>query len=119
MARCSAQWLLGLIVGLAVSGVVEAAIVNGAVGSIKSVYTYSDFGTGDMTFQVTSPLATCPDGFWIRMTDAGAKTLVAEVLMAVSASMPISAWGYDDAANAWSGSSGHYCRLYVLSFVGV
>jgi hypothetical protein len=96
-------------------GEAHAALVGGSPnGPIKHYYSYSDFGTGDVVVQVTNPPATCPGGFWVRMTDPGAKNLVAQLLTAVAAQIPLIIWGYDD--QLWAGTTTPTCRIYTVDY---
>jgi len=111
--------LTTLLVGLGVfaATTAEAAIVGSVVGPVKHYYSYTDYGTGDVVIVVTNPPATCPGGFWVRMSDPGAKNVVAELLAAVASQIPMQIWGYDDLANIWPGSGTATCRLYVVDYV--
>jgi hypothetical protein len=88
----------------------HATITDNPVGLVNGIYTYTDYGTGDVIVVVQSPPAACQNGFWIRMTDAGAKTVYAQVLAAYYTKTPLRMGGYDD--QMWAGSTGKYCRLY-------
>lgn len=90
----------------------EAAITDNPVGLITGIYTYTDYGTGDVVISVENPPSACQHGFWIRMTDVGAKTAYAQVLAAYLAKTPMRMGGYDD--QMWAGSTGKYCRLYFV-----
>jgi hypothetical protein len=92
------------------STITFAAVVGGPVGKIQTLWTYSDFGTGDVVFTPQSPLSSCPNGFWIRMTDAVAKSVYAQVLAAYHAQTVLVVYAYDD--SIWSGSSGIFCRVH-------
>ena len=61
---------------------------------------------------VQNPPPACQHGFWIRMTDAGAKTTYALVLSAYQAKTNLRMGGYDN--ELWPGSSGKYCRMYFV-----
>jgi hypothetical protein len=87
-----------------------ASTTDNPVGLIIGVYTYTDYGAGDVVVVVENPPLACQHGFWIRMTDAGAKTTFAQVLAAFHAKTPMRMGGYDD--QMWAGSTGKYCRLY-------
>jgi hypothetical protein len=95
-----------------VSLAAHAATTDNPVGLVTGVYTYTDYGTGDVVVTVENPPAPCQHGFWIRMTDAGAKTTFAQVLAAYHAKTPLRIGGYDD--QMWPGSTGKYCRMYFV-----
>jgi hypothetical protein len=90
----------------------HAAITDNSVGEITAIYSYSDYGTGDVVITVQNAPAACQHGYWIRMTDVGAKTVYAQVLAAFHAKTGLRVGGYDD--QLWAGSSGKYCRIYFV-----
>ena len=92
--------------------VATAATTDNPVGLVTGIYTYTDFGTGDVVVIVQNPPPACQHGFWIRMTDAGAKTTYALVLSAYQAKTNLRMGGYDN--ELWPGSSGKYCRMYFV-----
>jgi hypothetical protein len=87
--------------------------VTGNVGQLTELWTYSDYGAGDVVVSVQSPLPTCQHGFWLRMTDVGAKTVFAQLLAAFHTKTSLRVYAYDD--QIWAGSSGRYCRIYTLT----
>jgi hypothetical protein len=89
----------------------NATQINGSVGRATGIWTYSDYGNGDVVLTVQNPLPTCQDGFWIRMTDPGAKMLSAQLLSAFHAGTQLHIWANDH--EMWTGSAGHYCRIYM------
>jgi hypothetical protein len=111
----NARSLLCLLVGLLQTISANAALVGAPAGPVKHYYSYSDFNTGDVVIIVTTPPSTCPGGFWVRMTDPGAKNVVAQLLTAVTTQTPMYIWGYDD--QLWSGSGTATCRLYTVDYL--
>lgn len=107
-------YVLILAAASLVIGETDAAVVGGPVGSVKHYYSYSDFGTGDVVIIVGTPPPTCPGGFWVRMTDIGAKNVVAQLLAGVAAQIPLVIWGYDD--QLWTGSTIATCRIYQVDY---
>jgi hypothetical protein len=108
-------YLLTIAAAFLSFGEAHAALVGGSpAGPVKHYYSYSDFNTGDVVIVVTTPPPTCPGGFWVRMTDPGAKNVVAQLLAAVAAQMPLIIWGYDD--QLWPGTTTATCRLYTLDY---
>lgn len=92
----------------------RATVVGGAVGAITQVWSYADYaGVGDVVVLVTNPPAGCGSGFWIRMSDPGAKQLFAMAMSHQLAGSNVQAYAYDD--QLWSGSGGQVCRLYALA----
>jgi hypothetical protein len=59
-----------------------------------------------------SPLSTCQLGFWLRMSDVGAKQTYAQLLSYQLTGTSIKVYGFDD--QIWSGSAGRYCRIYTV-----
>jgi hypothetical protein len=102
------------IVPFAISTAHAALVGGSAVGPIQHYYSYSDFGIGDVVIRVSTPPPTCPGGFWVRMTDPGAKNVVAQLLTAVAAQIPLIIWGYDD--QLWPGTTTATCRLYTVDY---
>jgi hypothetical protein len=92
----------------------HAALVGGNVGLLTQLITFTDYGTGDVVIIVAAPLATCQQGFWLRMTDAGVKAAYAQLLAAWHGGQPLTVYGWDD--QLWSGSAGRYCRLDNVSY---
>jgi hypothetical protein len=103
-----------LLAGLAVTTKTNAGIVNGSVGQLTQLMTFVDYGTGDVVVKVQTPLATCQDGFWLRMTDIGAKQTYAQLLGAWHTQQPLTIWADDGVI--WSGSGGRYCRIYSVVY---
>lgn len=95
-----------------VSNLANAALVS-VTGKVTSTYSYSDFGTGDVVFQMNSIGVGCEAGFWLRPTDPGFKSNLSVLLAAHLSGRTVFVQGYND--SIWVGSSGKYCRLYVIS----
>jgi hypothetical protein len=108
---------LGVSLILALSMSAPAmAMVDGDVGQITHLYVYSDYGTGDVVIKVQSPLPGCAAGFWLRMTDVGAKYVYAKLLTAHETGASIRVSAYD--GHLWGGSTGQYCRIYMIGSPG-
>ena len=101
-----------IIAGILATFIAHAATTDNPVGLITGMYSYTDYGTGDVVITVQTPPPACQHGFWIRMTDPGAKTVFAQVLAAYHASTPLRMGGYDN--SLWPGSTGTYCRVYFV-----
>jgi hypothetical protein len=109
------QCLLSLVVSaLCLGGTARAAIVSTgpSIVSAHSVDTYTTFGSGDVTFRLTTNGLSQCDGFWLRATDPGFKTNVAALLATVASQGSISVSADD--AQIWTGSAGHYCLVWNL-----
>lgn len=98
---------------LALVAPASAALVGDYTSrKVTEVYTYEDFGGGDVIFRVDIPIVGCEGGFWLRPTDPGFKTNVATVLLAYSTKSALRVWGFND--QLWTGSAAPTCRLYSL-----
>lgn len=97
---------------LLVTGLANAALVS-VTGKVTSTYSYSDFGTGDVVFQMNSIGVGCEAGFWLRPTDPGFKSNLSFLLAAQLSGRTVAILGYND--SIWGGSSGKFCRLYQIS----
>ena len=80
--------------------------------TVIEVYTYPEFGGGDVTFRVNLPIVGCEGGFWIRASDPGFKANVATVLLAYSTKAALRVWAYND--QLWTGSGAPTCRIQGL-----
>jgi hypothetical protein len=106
-----ALWLIGMVV----PAFVVAASQGPFTGQIVQFWTYAQFGLGDVVFTISTPSATCPHGYWVKMSDPGAKTIVAQLVAAYHAQKAVTVYAHDD--QMWAGSSGQVCLVYSLSYV--
>lgn len=97
---------------LLTSGLANAALVT-VSGKVAVTYSFSDYGTGDVVFQMNATGVGCENGFWLRPTDAGFKSNLSVLIAAHLSGRNVSVQGYND--SIWSGSGGKYCRLYSIS----
>ena len=95
------------------SGLAQAALVT-VSGKITVTYSFSDYGAGDVVFQMSATGVGCETGFWLRPTDPGFKSNLSFLLAAHLSGRNVSVQGYND--SIWTGSAGKYCRLYSISF---
>lgn len=79
-----------------------------SITTITRLYTYAEFGGGDVMIQVATPPAGCA-GFWLRATDPGFKTVYAALLSAYYAGASLRIGGDD--AIPWAGSGSVYCKI--------
>ena len=103
---------VNLILLLSVSSFVHAALVT-VSGKIAVTYSFSDYGAGDVVFQMNATGVGCENGFWLRPTDPGFKSNLSVLLAAHLSGRNVSVQGYND--SIWTGSAGKYCRLYSIS----
>jgi hypothetical protein len=97
-----------------IASVTNAAIYSAGASTISKIDSYTQYGGGDVivTLASNTMAAACPYGFWIRGSDAGAKTAVAQVLAAhhTGSSVVI----YADTAITWSGSQSPACLVWTV-----
>jgi hypothetical protein len=110
------QWSIGFIFSLLAFLSAPASAVDGNVGTVTHLYVYSDYGTGDVVIRVQTPLSGCQHGFWLRMTDAGAKLVYAKLLTAQETNSPLRISAHE--SDIWPGSSGQYCRISMVGTPG-
>jgi hypothetical protein len=97
---------------LLVSASTHAAISGTAVTKVSFMQSYNQYGGGDTTFQVETPLAGCENGFWMSKSDAGFNTNLALILSAYHAKSSVIVYALTD--QIWGGSAGKYCKLYMI-----
>ena len=101
---------------VAVAPAAQAALVGDyTVRTIVEVFTFSDFGGGDVVLKVTPQIAGCEGGFWLRPVDPGFKINAAAVFMAFQGKTGVRIWAYND--QLWTGSGSPTCRLNTISLV--
>jgi len=101
---------------LSLSVPAQAALVDTNVGLVTRIFTYTTFGTGDVVITVQTPGAGCQHGYWLRMTDAGAKTTYAQIIAWQLAEKPLRVGAFSD--QRWAGSTGEYCRIDYIGTPG-
>jgi len=111
------KWSAAVIValGCVASSAYAVNIAGTSASNVVNLDTYTQYGGGDVVFGLAtnSLQASCPGGFWIRATDAGAKSTIAQVLAAYQTGSPVMVWADIDAASPhWSGSSAPTCLVW-------
>jgi hypothetical protein len=96
---------------LGASFAANAALVQGEVGQVTRMRTYTTFGHGDVIVWVQTPPAGC-DGFWFRTTELNGKEVFAQILASQKTQSPMFLSGYDD--QLWTGSGSRFCKLYAI-----
>jgi hypothetical protein len=107
--------IMSLLVAGAASLMVQAAtILTTTASTISSIDTYASYGSGDviLTLATNSLASACPFGFWIRGTDAGAKTVVAQALAAYQAGSTVTVSA--DTSTVWSGAGAAACLVWDI-----
>jgi hypothetical protein len=102
-------------IGIAPIERAQATVVNNlyAPAQVSFVYSYSEFGGGDVVFRLDTTLTGCEAGYWLRPTDPGFQRNVAMLMSAQLARRAISVHTYDD--QIWSGSVSKYCRVLMIA----
>ena len=85
-----------------------------ATGDTKiiRINSYNQFGDGDVTVDVETPIPQCPHGYWLTTTDQGFNANLSLILAAYQAGNTVKVWGLPD--QLWPGSSGTVCKLYSV-----
>lgn len=91
----------------------SAAIVVTIHARVSEFFVFTEYGNGDVGFKVESPNSSCPDGYWLRPSDAGFKSAYAALMLAYSTGSTLRVAAHDD--SLWPGTSGTICRVYQLS----
>ena len=114
LGRCLIALIL-TIGGIAPIGPAHGTVVNNLTtpAQISYVYSYSEFGGGDVVFRLQTILAGCEGGYWLRPTDPGFQRNVAMLMSAQLARRAISIYAYDN--QIWSGSVAKYCRVDMIA----
>jgi hypothetical protein len=79
--------------------------------TVTKIHSYTDYGAGDVIFNVDATIAGC-EGFWLKPSDAGFKQTYAALLMAKAAGIPVVVYAYDN--DLWAGGP-NICRVRTLS----
>jgi uncharacterized protein YraI len=104
---------LGLGVPSANAAIVDTG--SGTPTAITSLYTYSDYGGGDVIFSIATTLVGCEGGFWLRPTDAGFERNLSLAMSAKLTGKSVRISAYND--SLWSGSGTKYCRLHSIGIL--
>lgn len=88
------------------------AMVLTPVVNVTRIQSYTEYGDGDVVFDVDTAVAGC-NGFWLRPIDKGFKQTFAVLLMAKASGIPVVVYAHDD--QLWSGSTDKYCRVRNLT----
>ena len=106
----------GLFSSIAAVLALASAIANAAVvvstGTVSQLFTYQDFGGGDVVFRLSTQPSGCY-GFWLAPSQPGFKTTVAFIMKAQTTGESIQVGG--DNAQIWNGSASPFCKV---DFVG-
>lgn len=109
--RIAVLRLLAATIAVCIGNSASAAVMTSSSSMITQFVSYTTYDSGDVTFSLASSgISGCSNGFWIGGADAGAKSVVAQVLSAYRTGTPIVV--YADPAQLWPGSGGQYCHIW-------
>jgi hypothetical protein len=103
---------IGLIAAFFTSGAFAQAALQSPSTTLSAVYSYNQWGNGDVAFKVANPIPECIDGYWLTKADAGFQTNMATILLAFQGNTSVVIYGIP--SQLWSGSTGKYCKLYSI-----
>jgi hypothetical protein len=104
-----ASGLMIVMATLGMSSPPASAAVVYTSGTVISMHTYPDFGSGDFIFRLSTHIGGCEGGFWISPSQPGFKTTVAAVMLARTTGESITVGG--DNAQIWNGSASAFCKV--------
>lgn len=102
------------IICLLFSGAAAAATESSSQSKINKLYSYSEYGGGDVIVKLSGNGPSCLAGYWLKKTDPGFQANLSILLAAYHANKDIVVTGHTD--QIWSGSSGKYCHVYSVSY---
>ncbi len=83
--------------------------------TITKIYSYTQFGGGDIQIYVSSPATNCAAGFWLSPHDPGFNSTLNFLLSAFHAKSTLNMIGED--TKLWTGSGTPYCRLIAAGLI--
>jgi hypothetical protein len=98
---------------IVVTGVATAGMVLTSPSPVVRVEAYTDFGDGDVIFQVSGTVSGCT-GFWLSPADPGYKIAYATLVMAKAAQINVRVYAYDNLL--WPGGApASYCKVRSIT----
>ncbi|MBB1301439.1 hypothetical protein H5183_08830 [Pseudoalteromonas sp. SR44-8] len=90
---------------------------SSAVGVIKKLVTFANYGNGDV--YVTLPVngTICKSGCFISKNSNGYESTFSSLLAAYQAQTPITIHGLTASDKRWSGSSLPVCEIYSVEYL--
>lgn len=89
-----------------------SAYISTSDTTITTIYSYSEYGSGDVVFRVAAPLTDCEGGFWLKRSDPGFNANLTLLLAAYQSRSTVMIYANPD--QIWSGSGSKYCHLYAI-----
>ncbi|MGI0119880.1 hypothetical protein [Zooshikella sp. RANM57] len=82
---------------------------------IESVDAFTDFGDGDIIFDLVAKVNGCERGYWMNKNHPGYNTTMSMIIAAYQAKTRVLVRGYSQ--RRWTGSAGPFCQLYSIRYV--
>lgn len=86
-----------------------------AYTTVVSVYSFTQYGGGDVAVEVVAPAPTCSSGYWLKASDPGFKATFATLLSAYHSGNRVRIGGAD--TDIWPGSTGLHCRISYVAVI--
>ena len=93
--------------------VARADIVGSTTTKIIDIFAYSEYGNGDVTVRVATPVVGCDAGYFLQKSDPGFNATLALLMNAKAAQTDVVVYGKTEVL--WTGSAGKYCKLYGVN----
>lgn len=87
----------------------NAEILKTESGEITKLYSYDDYGNGDVYIPFLTGLNACPNGVYLSPQSPGFKTMVSFILTAYTANKKVQFQVYSD--QIWNGSVTLNCKV--------
>jgi hypothetical protein len=84
------------------------------ITNIAEIYSYSQYGGGDVVFSLKSPSANCGKGYWLKKSDLGFNANLSMLIAAYHAKTNVIVYGHIN--EIWDGSTGKYSHLYAINY---
>jgi hypothetical protein len=84
------------------------------ITNIAEIYSYSEYGGGDVVFSLKNPSANCDKGYWLKKSDPGFNANLSMLIAAYHAKTNVIVYGHIN--EIWDGSTGKYCHLYAINY---
>lgn len=101
--------MFSVLAAAALLPAVTVAAERETISTITRIYTYTQFGDGDVMVEVATPAPGCGKGFWLSPNDPGFKVTYALLLSMYHTQSTARVGGED--TQLWSGSGSVYCRM--------
>ena len=106
--------ILGFLL-IFMSGSAFSATEASISSKVKEIYSYSEYGGGDVIVKLESNSVNCSDGYWLKKIDPGFQVNVSMLIAAYQANNQLVLKGHTD--QMWPGSSGKFCHVYSVNYM--